>query len=67
MRLLNHDDLRERGIPWKRDRLRQLMRAGEFPQAVSLTDRGNRLGWIESEVDDWLTARAALRQEPVTA
>jgi len=33
--------------------------ANEFPRGFSLG--GNAVGWLESEVDDWIAAKAASR------
>ena len=43
----------------------RLEKAGLFPQRVRLTDhpRG-RCAYIEDEVFDWMTKRAARRQQP---
>jgi prophage regulatory protein len=38
----------------------KLQKQGRFPKAVSLTDHSVR--WVESEIEDWLTARAATRK-----
>lgn len=32
---------------------------GEFPRPIKLGERA--VGWIESEINDWITARAAER------
>ena len=38
--------------------------AGEFPRGFSLG--GSARGWLESEVDEWIAARAATREnEPL--
>jgi len=39
--------------------LYDLETAGKFPKRVKLTDWAT--GWVESEVDAWLAARAAAR------
>lgn len=42
--------------------LRDLERAGHFPKRFQLNPAGGRaVGWLESEVDDWIAARAAAR------
>lgn len=33
----------------------RLERSGEFPKRINLT--GRRVGWVESEVDEWLQSR----------
>jgi predicted DNA-binding transcriptional regulator AlpA len=48
-----------------RETLRTMELAGKFPKRLSLT--GSRsVGWLESEIEDFLTARAAARK-PVQA
>ena len=37
----------------------RMEKAGHFPKRVRLSQ--GRVGWIESEVDDWLKARVAER------
>jgi prophage regulatory protein len=36
--------------------------ANDFPRGFSLG--GSARGWLESEVDDWIAARAAAREDP---
>ena len=44
--------------------LRDLEREGLFPKRFALNPRGGRaVGHLESEVDDWIAARAASRLE----
>ena len=33
--------------------IRRLAREGKFPKSVSLTE--NRSGWLESDVDEWIS------------
>src|SRR4051794_8803736 len=42
-----------------RTTLWRLRRAGDFPEPVQLTTAV--LGWIESEINDWIAARTARR------
>jgi prophage regulatory protein len=66
MRLLTFPQVKAKGIPWCRDHLRRKANAGEFPAPIALSD--SRIAWLESEVDDWITARAAEREQtPKTA
>ncbi len=37
---------------------------GRFPRAVQITAR--RVGWVESEVDDWIAAKIAARDAELT-
>ena len=40
---------------------------GEFPRAIHMTDHGRAMGWLEAELDAWLTARIVARDERPTA
>lgn len=44
-----------------RSTIYKLMKAREFPQAVPLMVR--TVGWIESEIDDWITSKVRLREK----
>lgn len=47
--------------------LREMETAGHFPKRVLINPAGGRaVGWIESEVNEWIAARAAAR-EPIAA
>lgn len=60
MKLLTFSQLKpEKGIFYCRVHLMRKVEAGEFPKPIDLSDR--RIAWIESEVDDWIATRAALR------
>jgi prophage regulatory protein len=59
MRLLPYSALRDRGIPYSRVHLARLVKAEQFPAPIQLGE--GRIAWIEAEVDDWITARAAQR------
>lgn len=60
MKLLTFSQLKpEKGIPYCRVHLMRKVDLGEFPQPIDLSDR--RIAWLESEVDDWVSGRAALR------
>ncbi len=43
-----------------RSTIYKLIGSGEFPQPVPLT--GRRVGWIESEIHEWIKGRIALRE-----
>lgn len=58
--LLSFRDLKDKGIPFSRQHVSRLVKHGEFPAPVKLGQGTNR--WIESEIDDWLIARAAARK-----
>ena len=61
MRFLSKRQVRER-VLYSPQHIDRLERAGKFPKRVQLGP--NRVGWIESEVDEWMTARIALRDSP---
>jgi predicted DNA-binding transcriptional regulator AlpA len=66
MRLLTFTELqRQKGIPYCRDHLRRLVKAGHFPQPIELGAR--RIAWAEDEVDahlDQLVAKRNAAPEP---
>jgi prophage regulatory protein len=39
-----------------------MMAEGKFPRPIPLSARA--VGWLESEVDEWIRARALERREP---
>jgi prophage regulatory protein len=59
MNLLDRAALKARGIDYSSVTLWRRAREGSFPRPVKLS--ASRNGWIESEVDAWLEARAAER------
>jgi prophage regulatory protein len=60
MKLLTFKQLgSEKGIPYSRDHWRRKCAAGECPRPIAISDR--RVAWIESEIDEWVAARAAER------
>jgi predicted DNA-binding transcriptional regulator AlpA len=54
-----------KGINYSRDHLRRKWKSGEFPKPIVLSktksSNNRRICWIESEIDDWIAARAAER------
>jgi prophage regulatory protein len=64
MRLLCFNQLKEvKGVAYTREHLARLVKASKFPQPVPLS--GKRIAWLDSEIDDWIAARAADRiQKP---
>ena len=46
-------------VPYSTSHLARLERAGEFPQRIHLSQ--NRVGWLASEVDEWIAKRAEAR------
>jgi prophage regulatory protein len=60
MRLLTFVELQPRkGIPYCRDHLRRLVKAGQFPRPIELGAR--RIAWAEDEVDAYLEQLVAKR------
>jgi len=60
MRILSFEDLRsEKGIPYSKVHLWRLERDGKFPKRVPLSQ--SRHGWLDSEINEWITARMAKR------
>jgi prophage regulatory protein len=60
IRLLKFDELDStRGISYTRRHLYTLENEHKFPKRVPLGE--NRVGWIETEIDQWLEQRAASR------
>ncbi len=43
------------------------MERGLFPQSVPLSPNGGRVGWLESEIDQWIEARVAARDAALSA
>lgn len=58
-RILTYPKLREK-IVYTRQHLARLEKLGLFPKRIRYG--ANRVGWLESEVDGWIEARAAERQ-----
>lgn len=59
MRLLDYEDLRQRGIKYSRPQIWRLIKAGRFPKPIKLG--ANRNAWVESEIDALIEARIAER------
>lgn len=62
MRILSKRQLREL-VLYSPQHIARLERAGHFPKRVQLGP--NRVGWVESEVLDWLEMRLAQRDDPI--
>jgi prophage regulatory protein len=58
MRILDKDGLKAKGVDLNDSTLWRLMRAGKFPKAILI---GNRRGWVESEIDQYLEKLIAAR------
>ncbi|WP_421702167.1 helix-turn-helix transcriptional regulator [Aliiroseovarius sp.] len=61
MRLLSKRQLKEL-VLYSPQHIARLEKAGLFPRRVQLGS--NRVGWVESEVLDWLQERLDNREEP---
>jgi prophage regulatory protein len=60
MRVISFAGLRtDKGIPYSSVWIRELIAAGKFPKPIKIG--AHRVGFLESEIDDWLRARAAER------
>ena len=59
-RILRLPDLKAK-IRLGRSAIYDMISRGEFPRQVQLSARTS--GWLESEVDEWLLQRAALRDD----
>ena len=60
-RLLSYRDVCDR-VGLSRPSIARMVRDGKFPIPVDLT--GNRVGFVEAEVQDWIDARIAARATP---
>ena len=64
MRLITFKELKPmKGIPFSREHLRRLEAASKFPKRVRLAEGGDSYGYIEKEIDEYLAARAAARND----
>lgn len=61
MKILNKRELREK-VTISIQHWTRLEKAGKAPRRIQLTE--NRVGWLESEVEDWIRERLALRDGP---
>ena len=61
MRILSKRQLREL-VLYSPQHIARLEKAGQFPKRVQLGP--SRVGWVEAEVLDWLTAKLSRREEP---
>jgi prophage regulatory protein len=59
MIILRFWDLRRKGISFSRPHIKRLEAAGQFPKRIRLSC--NSIGWVESEVEAFLKAKADLR------
>jgi prophage regulatory protein len=60
MKVLSYEDLgAAKGIPFTRQWIHKLVKAGRFPKPVRLGE--NTTGFVESEIDSWIAARVRER------
>ena len=58
-RVLTFDELkRSKGIPYSRQHVDRLEKAGKFPRRIKL---GRSVVWSEAEIDEWLQSKADAR------
>jgi prophage regulatory protein len=60
MRLINREGLKEKGIHFSASHLWRLTNAGKFPRQVKI---GEKNAWVESEIDEYIKTRIAVRDE----
>lgn len=53
------ETLRRTGL--SRSKLYEMQSAGEFPKSIKLSRYGSAVGWLESEVHQWIQARISER------
>lgn len=63
-RILRWPSLQQRIGGCSRTTVDRWIKAGQFPAPIKIgpTGPGGAIGWIESEVDEWLAAKAAERE-----
>ena len=61
MRIVSKRELKEL-VLYSPQHIARLEKAGKFPLRVQLGP--NRVGWVESEVLDWLAERMKRREQP---
>jgi len=62
--LISYEALAARGITLGRCQLWRLEKEGKFPKRVSVS--AARYAYVAVEIDDWITARIASRQQVAT-
>src|SRR5262249_20587196 len=66
MKVLSYDDLKsQKGIGYSKVSLWRLEKRGKFPRRIALGP--SRHGWLDSEIDEWIAARAAERNAPAAS
>ena len=64
MRILSKRDLKEM-VLYSPQHVARLEKAGQFPKRIQLGP--NRVGWLESEVQDWIAERMELRGDQTSS
>ena len=64
MRFYRYDELKTVGIPFSRVHCDRLQRAGKFPRKIHLG--GNTVVYRADEIDAWIDARIAERDDRAT-
>ncbi len=60
--ILRFPDLKaKKGLGFTRRHITRLEAVGKFPRHITLSEDGRAIGWIEDEVDAYITARIAAR------
>lgn len=62
MRILSKRQVKEL-VLYSPQHIARLEKAGKFPKRVQLGP--NRVGWVETEIQEWLSERLARREAPV--
>jgi len=66
MRLLSKSEVRKR-VLYSPAHIARLESAGQFPKRVRLGNGPRaRVGWVETEIDEWLRERIEKRDTPTT-
>ena len=59
-RIIRRHDL-PKYVGLQRTQITELIKAGQFPKPISLSDHGRSVGWVEDEVIAWQRQRLAKR------
>lgn len=50
----------------QRSQIAELIKSGQFPKPISLSDNGRAVGWVEDEVISWQRQRLSKRDASQT-
>ena len=59
-RIITRDQLKEL-VPYSASQIARLEQAGQFPRRLKLGP--NRIGWLSSEIENWIESCAAARRD----